>query len=50
MDLSHREAAARSRLDPMWFDYLAGGAGEERAVLANRDAVDVVVAPPELPA
>jgi 4-hydroxymandelate oxidase len=38
VDLSHREAAARSRLDPMWFDYLAGGAGEERAVAANRDA------------
>lgn len=38
MDLSQREAAARSRLDPMWFDYLAGGAGEERTVAANREA------------
>lgn len=38
MDLSQREAAARSRLDPMWFDYLAGGAGEERTVVANREA------------
>ena len=38
MDLSAREAAARACLDPVWFDYLAGGAGEERTVAANRDA------------
>lgn len=46
MDLSQREAAARSRLDPMWFDYLSGGAGEERTVAANRDAWGEVVLRP----
>ena len=37
MDLSQREAAAQARLEPVWFDYLQGGAGEERTVRDNRD-------------
>ena len=38
MDLTALESKARSHLDPVWFDYLAGGAGEERTVVANRSA------------
>ncbi len=38
MDLTALESAARSHLDPVWSDYLTGGAGEEHTVRANRAA------------
>ena len=37
-NLESLEPLARGRLDPMLFDYIAGGAGDERTLRENRDA------------
>ena len=38
LNLESLEARARERLDPMLFDYIAGGAGDEWTLRENRDA------------
>src|SRR5262245_38534154 len=38
LNLDHLEGAARERLDPMLYDYLAGGAGDEWTLHENRAA------------
>ena len=38
--LAEFEAAARSRLDPAYYDYFAGGAGDEVTLRANEAAFD----------
>ena len=38
VNLDSLEARARERLDPMLFDYIAGGAGDEWTLLENRAA------------
>jgi len=38
LNLASLEARARERLDPMLFDYIAGGAGDEWTLRENRDA------------
>src|SRR5919205_1530245 len=38
LNLDSLEARARERLDPMLFDYIAGGAGDEWTLRENREA------------
>ena len=38
LNLESLEALARERLDPMLFDYIAGGAGDEWTLKENREA------------
>ena len=38
LNLESLEARARERLDPMLFDYIAGGAGDEWTLRENREA------------
>src|ERR1043166_1187688 len=38
LNLENLEARARERLDPMLFDYIAGGAGDEWTLRENREA------------
>jgi 4-hydroxymandelate oxidase len=40
LNLADAGAAARGRLDPVHWDFFAGGAGDERTVRANEDAFD----------
>ncbi|MGW0225288.1 alpha-hydroxy-acid oxidizing protein, partial [Streptomyces tendae] len=40
MTLGELHDAARAALDPVHYDYVAGGAGEERALAANGRAFD----------
>src|SRR5437868_11354775 len=48
LNLDSLEARARERLDPMLFDYIAGGAGDEWTLRQNRRAWDDVVLRPRM--
>src|SRR5689334_18832811 len=48
LNLIEYETAARERLDPAFYDYIVGGAGDELTLQRNRSAYDRIVLRPRV--
>jgi len=48
INLEEFEERARKQLDPGSYDYIAGGAGSERTLKANREAFDKITIIPRV--